>query len=234
MCQTYKIAICDDLATDRKYLSSLCEIWSRHNCYRIQISEFTSDENFLFHYAEKKDFDILLLDIEMGAMDGVTMARKLRQDNQTVQIIFITGYADYISDGYEVDALHYLMKPIQEEKFFTVLDRAVTKLIKNEKFLNIISQGEMIRLPICQINYAEVNSNYITIHSQQTITLKMTLSELEKKLDSHFFRAGRSALVNLKKISWVTKKEIYLQDGSIIPLPRGAYEKVNRAIINMD
>ena len=190
--------------------------------------------NFLFHYAEKKDFDILLLDIEMGAMDGVTMARKLRQDNQTVQIIFITGYADYISDGYEVDALHYLMKPIQEEKFFTVLDRAVTKLIKNEKVLNIISQGEMIRLPICQINYAEVNSNYITIHSQQTITLKMTLSELEKKLDSHFFRAGRSALVNLKKISRVTKKEIYLQDGSIIPLPRGAYEKVNRAIINMD
>ena len=167
-------------------------------------------------------------------MDGVTMARKLRQDNQTVQIIFITGYADYISDGYEVDALHYLMKPIQEEKLFTVLDRAVTKLIKNEKVLNIISQGEMLRLPICQINYAEVNSNYITIHSQQTITLKMTLSELEQKLDSHFFRAGRSALVNLKKISRVTKKEIYLQDGSIIPLPRGAYEKVNRAIINMD
>ena len=234
MYQTYKIAICDDLATDRKYLSSLCEIWGRQNSYHIQISEFTSAENFLFNYAEKKDFDILLLDIEMGAMDGVTMARKLRQNNQTVQIIFITGYADYISDGYEVDALHYLMKPLQEEKLFTVLDRAVTKLIKNERVLNIISQGEMLRLPICQINYAEVNSNYITIHSQQTITLKMTLSELEKKLDSHFFRVGRSALVNLEKISRVTKKEIYLQNGSIIPLPRGAYEKVNRAIINMD
>ena len=106
MCQTYKIAICDDFAADRKYLSSLCERWSRHNCYRIQISEFTSAENFLFYYAEKKDFDILLLDIEMGAMDGVTMARKLRQDNQTVQIIFITGYADYISDGYEVCLLY--------------------------------------------------------------------------------------------------------------------------------
>ena len=190
MCQTYKIAICDDLATDRNYLSSLCEIWGSHNSYHIQISEFTSAENFLFNYAEKKDFDILLLDIEMGAMDGVTMARKLRQDNHTVQIIFITGYADYISDGYEVDALHYLMKPLQEEKFFTVLDRAVTKLIKNEKFLNIISQGEMIRLPICQINYAEVNSNYITIHSQQTITLKMTLSELEKKAGFSFFQSG--------------------------------------------
>ena len=87
MCQTYRIAICDDLATDRNYLSSLCEIWGSHNSYHIQISEFTSAENFLFHYAEKKDFDILLLDIEMGAMDGVTMARKLRQDNQTVQMV---------------------------------------------------------------------------------------------------------------------------------------------------
>lgn len=234
MCQTYKIAICDDLAADRKYLSSLCEAWSRHNRYHIQISEFTSAENFLFNYAEKKDFDILLLDIEMGAMDGVTMARRLRQDNHTIQIIFITGYSDYISDGYEVDALHYLIKPIQEEKLFTVLDRAVTKLIKNEKVLNLISQGEMLRLPICQISYADVNGNYITIHGQQVITLKMTLSELEKKLDSHFFRAGRSTLINLAKISRVTKKEIYLQDGSIIPLPRGAYEKVNRAIIHMD
>ena len=234
MCQTYKIAICDDLAADRNYLSSLCETWSRHNRYHIQISEFTSAENFLFYYAEKKDFDILLLDIEMGAMDGVTMARKLRQDNHTIQIIFITGYSDYISDGYEVDALHYLIKPIQEEKLFTALDRAVTKLIKNEKVLNLISQGEMLRLPICQISYADVNGNYITIHGQQVITLKMTLSELEKNLGSHFFRAGRSALINLAKITRVTKKEIYLQDGSIIPLPRGAYEKVNRAIIHMD
>ena len=193
MCQTYKIAICDDLATDRNYLSSLCEIWGRHNCYRIQISEFTSAENFLFHYAEKKDFDILLLDIEMGAMDGVTMARKLRQDNHTVQIIFITGYADYISDGYEVDALHYLMKPLQEEKFFTVLDRAVTKLIKNEKVLNIISQGEMIRLPICQINYAEVNSNYITIHSQND------LKRIGKKAGFSFFQSGTFCFGKSKK-----------------------------------
>ena len=92
----------------------------------------------------------------------------------------------------------------------------------------------MIRLPICQINYAEVNSNYITIHSQQTITLKMTLSELEKKLDSHFFRAGRSALINLKKISRVTKKESYLQDGSIIPLPQRRRRLTGQSLIWTD
>ena len=124
----------------------------------------------------------------MGAMDGVTMARKLRQDNQTVQIIFITGYADYISDGYEVDALHYLMKPIQEEKLFAVLDRAVTKLIKNEKVLNIISQGEMIRLPICQINYGKQQLYY---DSQSTdYHPENDLKRVGKKAGFSFFQSG--------------------------------------------
>lgn len=229
----YNIAICDDEAADRKYLSVLCQKWSNRNACSVQISEFTSAENFLFQYADKKDYDILLLDIEMGEMDGVSMARKLRQDNDTIQIVFITGYSDYISDGYEVDALHYLMKPVKEEKLFQVLDKAVKKLDSKENVLNLMSGGEMVRIPVYQINYAEVNGNYITIHGARDVTLKMTLSELEKMLDSHFFRAGRSSLVNLTKIRKVTKKEIELIDGSIILLSRGAYESVNRAIINM-
>ena len=233
MKETYHIAICDDQSACRTFLSDLCQKWGSSNQYFIQLSEFTSAENFLFHYADQKDFDILLLDIEMGNMDGITMARKLRQDNDTIQIVFITGYSDYISEGYEVDALHYLMKPVKEEKLFQVLDKAVKKLDSKEKILNLMMGGEMVRLPIHQIRFAEVNGNYITIHGDQEITLKMTLSELEKNLDSHFFRAGRSVLVNLTKIRKVTKTEIHLMDGSVIPLPRGAYENVNRAIINM-
>ena len=63
-------------------------------------------ESFLFHYAEKNDYDILLLDIEMGDMDGVTMAKRLRRDNDTIQIVFITGYSDYISDRQYTAGLH--------------------------------------------------------------------------------------------------------------------------------
>lgn len=75
-----------------------------------------SAEKFLFHYADDKAWDILLLDIEMGAMDGVTMAKRVRQDNEAVQIVFITGYSDYIAEGYEVAALHYLMKPVNKDR----------------------------------------------------------------------------------------------------------------------
>lgn len=229
----YKIAICDDSDADRQYVSGLAAKWIAHTGHTAQIDTFSSAENFLFHYAEKNDYDILLLDIEMGAVDGVTMAKKLRRDNDTVQIVFITGYSDYISEGYEVAALHYLIKPVREEKLFSVLDRAVEKLVKNEKVLNLEFGGEMVRVPVYQVRYADVFGNYVTIHAVDDLTVKMTLGELEKELDDRFYRVSRSVVVNLTQISRVTKTEIKLNDGVSIPLPRGAYEGVNRAIINM-
>lgn len=230
----YKIAICDDSDADIQYISGLVGRWAAYTGHTVKVSTFVSAENFLFRYAEKNDYDILLLDIEMGTMDGVTMAKKLRQENDTVQIVFITGYSDYISEGYEVAALHYLMKPVKDEKLFSVLDRAVEKLSKNEKVLNLEISGEMVRVPVYQIRYADVFGNYVTIHASNDLTIKMTLGELEKELDDRFFRVSRSVIVNLTQISRVTKSEIKLYDGVSIPLPRGAHESVNRAIINME
>ena len=228
-----KIAICDDSSADRQYLSTLADRWAADRGHVIRTAFFSSAEEFLFHYAEEKDYDILLLDIEMGAMDGVTMARTLRRDNETVQIIFVTGYSDYIAEGYDVAALHYLMKPVREDKLFSVLDRAAEKLSRNETVLNFEVGGEMVRVPIYQIRYADVSGNYVTIHAAGEVTVKMTLGELEGQLDRRFYRAGRSVIVNLTMISRVTKTEILLSDGTVVPLPRGAYEGVNRAIINL-
>lgn len=229
----YRIAVCDDSDADRQYIAGLVSRWAVKAGHTAQISTFPSAENFLFHYVEQNDYDILLLDIEMGAIDGVTMAKQLRRDNDTVQIVFTTGYSDYISEGYEVDALHYLMKPIKEEKLFLVLDRAVEKLSKNEKVLNFEVRGEIVRIPIYQIRYVDVSGNYVTVHGLQDLTVKMTLSEMEKQLDDRFIRLGRSVVINLTQISRVTKTEIKLNDGTALPLPRGAYDSVNRAIINM-
>jgi hypothetical protein len=229
----YKVAICDDSDADRRYIMDMVRSWASAAGHEVQIDGFPSAESFLFRYAGESDYDILLLDIEMGAMDGVTMAKELRKSNDTVQIIFITGYSDYISEGYEVAALHYLMKPVNEEKLCLVLDRAAEKLAKNERVLNFEVSGEMVRVPIYQIRYADVLGNYVTVHALTDVTVKMTLGELEKQLDERFYRVGRSALVNLTQISRVTRAEIRLNDGTAIPLPRGAYEGVNRAIINM-
>lgn len=227
----YKIAVCDDSDTDRKYVQALVEQWADAAGHTVIISAFSSAESFLFQYADSSDFDMLLLDIEMGEMDGVTMAKGLRRSNDAVQIVFITGYSDYISEGYEVSALHYLMKPVSANKLFAVLDRAAEKLRKTERMLTLDASGETVRVPISKIRYAQVHGNYVTVHAKEEYVVKMTLGELFGKLDESFYRVGRSAIVNLDFISRVTKTDIVLKDGSVIQLPRGAYDGVNRAII---
>ena len=157
----------------------------------------------------------------------------LRRSNETVQIIFITGYSDYIAEGYEVSALHYLLKPLQTEKLFSVLDRAAERLSKNERMLTLELSGSLVRIPLYQIRYIDIQHNYATVHAKEDCTVKKTLAELALLLDERFYRVGRSAIVNLSMIRRVTRSEIHLEDGTLIPLPRGAYEGVNRAIIDM-
>ena len=229
----YHVAVCDDSTADRQYILNMLTEWAAKAGHSVLVAEFSSAEQFLFEYEDKSDYDILLLDIEMGDMDGVTLAKKLRQVNETVQIIFVTGYSDYISEGYEVAALHYLMKPVKQEKLLEVLNRAVEKVQKNEKLLLLENVGELYRIPLYQIRYIDVQHNYVTVHAKEEVTVKKTLGDIENSLDDRFYRVGRSAIVNLSCISRVAKTDIVLQDGTLIPLPRVAYEKVNRAIIGM-
>ena len=228
---TYKIAICDDNNTDSQYIANLVSLWAKQQNILVKADTFPSAEAFLFHYTEHKDYDILLLDIEMGQMDGVTMAKSIRKENETVQIIFITGYSDYISEGYEVSALHYLMKPVKQDKLFEVLNRAIEKISKNERILYLDIDREMICVPFHEIRYLEVRQNYVTIHGKKDYTVKKTLSEFESELDERFFRAGRSFIINLAYIQKVTRKEVHLTNHTVIPLSRGLYECLNRAII---
>lgn len=128
----YRIALCDDCEADRQYVLSRVRRWAANVGHTVQVDAFASAESFLFHDNRQSDYDILLLDIEMGDMDGVSLAKRLRRENDAVQIIFITGFADYMAEGYEVAALHYLMKPVREDKLFAVLDRAVLALQKSD------------------------------------------------------------------------------------------------------
>lgn len=227
----YRVAIVDDSTTDAAFVKGILDQWAGQRQVSIQAEVFSSAESFLFRYAEDKDWDILLLDIEMGAMDGVTMAKRVRQNNEAVQIVFITGYSDYIAEGYEVAALHYLMKPVNRDKLLTILDRAMEKRKQEERCLNLEAYGEMVRIPFYEIRYLDVHQNYVTVHAKTDYTVKRTLSDFERELDDRFCRVGRGMILNLKYIQRVTKPEVRLSDGTVLSLPRGAYEPLNRAII---
>lgn len=228
----YRFAICDDDANYARYICRLAQQWGLQSSAEVGTEVFPSAEAFLFRWEEKKDFDVLLLDIEMAGMDGVELARTVRAEDDRVQIVFITGYNDYIAQGYEVAALHYLVKPVDEEKLFQVLSRAVAGLKRSEPYLTLALPEQTVRLPLPEIRYLDVQHNYVTVHAGRDYTVKRPLSELEQSLDSRFFRVGRSFVVNLARVRRVTRTEAELTTGERIPLPRGQYDRLNRAIID--
>lgn len=228
---TYKIAICDDNSADTDYLSSLIKGWAAETGRIIDIATFSSAEAFLFNYEDNKNYDILMLDIEMGQMNGVELAKKIRSSDREAQIIFITGYNDYIADGYDVEALHYILKPVHADKLNSVLERACEKIKKNEAALLFDLPDGMVRIPLYEIRYIEVRSNYITIHSNREISVKTTLSKVEQELDDAFFRVGRSFIVNMRYIRRITKTEVILENETAVPLSRGMYKPLNEAFI---
>ena len=217
---SYRAAICDDSTTDAEFVGSILHQWAAERGIEVESERFASADAFLFRYAEDKSFDLLLLDVEMPGTDGVTLAKTVRQENEAVQIVFITGYSDYIAEGYDVAALHYLVKPVSWEKHR-----------RNARCLNLELSGELVRLPLYEVRYLDVYQNYVTVHARQDYTVKRTLGEFEAQLDEGFLRVGRGMILNLKQIRRVTKKEVVLADGTALPLPRGAYEPLNRAII---
>lgn len=109
--------------------------------------------------------------------------------------MFVTGYTDYILEGYEVEALNYLLKPVTEEKLIGVLNRATERLRRNERALVVEFGGETVRVPFGEIRYIEVMRNYVTIHTHEDYTVKKTLGEIEAELDEGFLRVGRSFVV---------------------------------------
>lgn len=228
----YRIALCDDCEADRQYVLSRVRRWAANVGHTVQVDAFASAESFLFHDNRQSDYDILLLDIEMGDMDGVSLAKRLRRENDTVQIIFITGFADYMAEGYEVAALHYLMKPVREDKLFAVLDRAVRALQKSDRVVLFCVGGETLRVPVSQVQYVEAFSHDIAlVMPDKTIQMRKSLSEVEQQLGEGFIRCHRSYLVGLKHIASLTKTEVILDSGQALPLARSAAAAVHRAFV---
>lgn len=226
------IGVCDDDDTDLQYITGMVNAWAMQRRIPISIKTFPSAESFLFHYAENKDYDILLLDVEMGKLNGIDLAKQIRAQNDCVQIVFITGYPDFMSEGYEVSALHYLMKPVKSEKLGEVLDRAVRLSQEERPFLLVTSDRETIRIFFDDIYYAESQGHYMLIHTQQTqYRVRMTVSGLLEKLDEGFYRCGRSFVVSLRHICRITKSEVFLENQVSLPLGRGQYDEINKTMM---
>ena len=227
----YRIAICDDEQNQIEYITSIVASWSAHEGHGCEIRTFASAEAFLFEYEEDKAYDILLLDVEMKNMNGIELAKRIRKDNNRAEIIFITSHFEFVGEGYEVDALHYLIKPISLEKLTQVLTKATEKLSVEPLSVVISSDGETVKLYESDILYVESFLHYIVIHTKDNeYKIKENISVFENKVSDVFYRIHRSYLVSLKYITRISRTSVNIGNTEL-PLSRGKYDDINRAFI---
>lgn len=229
----YRVAICDDEQKQIEAVEAILLKWSRRTGNVCQICAFPSGEAFLFAYEENKAYDILLLDVKMRDISGIDLARRIREEDGRAEIIFLTSYFEFAGEGYDVEALHYLLKPVAEDKLMEVLDRAAEKLTRQPPYVVIVCEGSTIKLYESQIMYVESFLHYIAIHTNEgEYIIKENISSFEEKLSNMFFRTHRSYLVSLKYVTRISRTSVMVEGGIELPLARGKYDEINRAYIS--
>lgn len=215
-----QLAVCDDEKVFRSDLRKILGTELELCGIDYHISEFTSGEE-LIAGLEKADCQILFLDIEMKGIDGVETARRLRETKRQMEIIFVTSYADFVFQGYEVRALNYILKPYEPEKIAAVLHTALEALdIEAEKYYVIDQRGGSIRVPLSSVKY--FSSDRRTVHAvttEQEYTFYEKLSDLETELPDTFVRIHNRYLVHLKYLEAV-RQNTAVVDGEELPVSR--------------
>ena len=170
----------------------------------------------------------------MGKLNGMDLAAHIRGQDESIPILFVTGYEQYMPLGYEVSALHFLLKPLNKAKLFQVLDRLKER--KQEDRLLFHTQKGSISLPLSQIWYVEARAHRCILYTKDgEYLLSSPISEIETYLGDYreFMRCHRSYLVNIRHISAVTQSELFMDDKRRLPVSRSVGKKVNDAFIKL-
>lgn len=228
-----KLAIVEDEVVHGRLLEQYIEDWGKQQDIQVSVKTYISAENFLFEW-EDVPCDAVFADIQMPGMDGMEMVRKLREKDRKVPVIFTTGIADHMQEGYDVEALNYLLKPLSQEKVFACMDK-VLRRHEAAQFLVVETLDGVRKLPVEAVNYCEAaghNSELGLTGGEKLFSLS-SLSELEKELvDKGFVKCHRSYLCNISNLNRITSDTLVFDDGTGIPVSRRLYQMVNRAFID--
>lgn len=241
------IAYCDDEKIQLDYMQKLVEDWSKQRHISCTFKGYESADALLFEYPSHLPFDALILDIDMRGMDGMALARRIREKEETLPILFLTNRREYVFDGYEVKALRYLMKPVDAEKIGALLDEIYAGCKKEKRYLVETIGGESVKIDVDSILSIEAKGHYILVHTKTgDYEYKKSLSEIVQELAAltkenpdapqgetaaGFISTHRSFLVNLAEVERILKMECILSDGTHVPVSRSAYKAVNEAFI---
>ena len=220
MAEQIRIGLVDD---DREHLELMKSYFARFGSeedIRFSVEVYTNGLNFVEEY--KGDLDIIFLDIEMPHMDGLEAAHRIRLVDTSVGIVFVTNMAQYAIKGYEVDAIDFVVKPVEYDVFAEKLRKAIRYTRKNvERELVITTEDTVVKLGLSRIRYVEKSKNYLIYHTDDgDYKMRGTMTAAEEELGKDgFSKCISGCLVNLKYVSKVEKDAVYV-DNVRLPLSR--------------
>ena len=223
-----RIAICDDQVECQEQTLSAIKKCLQGTDARVDL--FSGGNAFLRAFKEKP-YDLVFLDIEMPEMDGITLSKKLRALNKDVPIVFLTSHIEFALEGYEVNALRYLTKPVDLEKLQKVLAVVIDRM-RQQRILWIKTELGEQKLPINNIIFMEAqNQNILIYTTKQAYCVRYNLSDYEKELAGDgFFRIHRGYLVALSFVKSVGKGEITLVNSTVLPVSRSKEKELKEAL----
>ncbi|MDO5111767.1 MAG: LytTR family DNA-binding domain-containing protein [Clostridia bacterium] len=218
-----RIGICDDVRDARTLLRALLERVLEGRALPYSTFEFSSGEGVLrWLQSHPGELDLVFLDIEMSGMNGMETARCLRQSDAGLQLVFVTGYAEYVYDGYSVGALGYLLKPCKREQLEGILDRALGTLHRDAEQAFVCRSGETVyRIPRKDILYFYSDRRLVhCVTAEKTFTFYGKLDEVEATLgDNAFVRIHQRYLVHAAAVEQVDGSEARV-NGQALPVSR--------------
>ena len=223
-----KIAIVDDEKREQEIIAKYIGEWAEAKKELVEFFYFDSSEGFLFSWEDAKDFALLILDIEMGEISGLELAKKIRIEDKRIPIIFVTGYDEYMQYGYDVSALHYLIKPVNKEKLFQALNK-LSEREETSKSLILTSENEVKRIQINNILYIEADGHGSIMHTaDEVIRLKESFGNVEKQMlpIDGAIKCHRAYLVNLRFVSAIQNSNLILDNGENLPISRSQMKNV--------
>lgn len=215
------IGICDDLSSDLALLEEYILHYMNTHSIDCMISKFESGEDLLTDL-KYKQYDILFLDIYMEGKNGIETARTIRDAGQECIIIFTTTSPDHALDGFEVGAVHYLLKPLNYENVESGLERCNQIFAQYGQYIEVKSGRTITRILMKDLIFAEVYSNTLLIHTPfKEVKTYVSLGEFMKLLPAeNFLRCHRSYVVNMNFIASQDDSDFVLKNGLRIPIPK--------------
>lgn len=229
-----KIALVEDNELHREQISQEIQVYFDDLNEVCELRVFDNGSDMLDHYFAVGGYDLLLLDIQLPGMDGISVAKQIRHHDEKVLIVFITSMTSYAVQGYSVHALDYILKPINRISFRNTLDHAREMFCqRSEHFIWVSTSEGLLKLDISQIYYIETEKHAVRLHyTKGSFHINDTLKNIEEKLkNAPFCRCNNCYLVNLAHVERVKKNDVIVA-GHELAFSRLRYKPFMEALTN--